>query len=205
VFTAEKETDMDLILITSRAGSYQTIFAKIISSILFAVFVSVWFCILDYVAFYFIYPITGDITAPLYVLQDFAGTPLNISLGTYIFVTSLFKTIGIISVCMCYLFIANMFKNALLPFICSFMVSIGFLICLEIYSNSSHTFLKTCNPFTLIANWELFRKIEFVNVFGLPITSFIFALVMCGLWIVVFGFLLLLTSRKNSVKGKKKI
>jgi hypothetical protein len=201
VFSIEKETDMELLLVTSRNGSLKTVFAKIAASLLFAVAISVWFWALDFTAFALVFGNTSGGALPLYALQDFSGTPLDITAGAYVLFSDVIKTLGVITICMCFSAIAVRAKNALLPFIVSLLSAIGLIYIADIYASSSYTFMKIISPFALLENRTLFRKIEFVNLFGFPVQSYIAAIIIGILWCLVFGVLVCVLSRKNTVKG----
>jgi hypothetical protein len=202
VFAVEKETEMELILLTARYGGYKTAFAKIIASVLFASVVCVWFWALDFATFSIAFSSLDGSSAPLYTLLDFTGGSINISLGTYALLSGLCKTMGVLALCMCFLFIANLFKNALLPFVVSFVACIGFIFGEEALLGSSHVLYKTLNPFILIMNRELFRKTEFVNIAGYPVLSFVTALIAAALWILLFGLLIVKLYHRNTATGK---
>ena len=51
VFVAEKETEMDTLLLTTKSGGFKTVLAKLISSILFVCGICVWFWLVDFIAF----------------------------------------------------------------------------------------------------------------------------------------------------------
>jgi hypothetical protein len=201
VFSAEKETEMELILLTSRHGGYKTAFAKMIASVLFASAVCVWFWALDFVAFSMAFSSFEGAAAPLYTLLDFTGASINVSLGIYALLSGLCKTMGIFALCMCFLLIASLFKNALLPFIVSIVVCVGFIFGEESLLGSSHVLLKTLNPFILIMNRELFRKTEFVNIAGYPVPGYVISLAVAALWILLFGALVMQFYRKNTAAG----
>lgn len=51
VFLSEKETEMDTLLLTTKAGGVKTVWAKLMASVLFVVGVCFWFWIVDFVSF----------------------------------------------------------------------------------------------------------------------------------------------------------
>jgi hypothetical protein len=204
VFATEKETEMELLLLTARSGGHKTIFAKIAASLLFAAAICVWFWLLDFAAYSVSFGTLAGADMPVYSLRDFANSPLEMPLGAYAFISSISKTIGIIAICLCFLFIANLFKNALLPFIVSTLSAIAMIFYGEMLWGSSHVLLKAINPFALVVNRELFRKTEFIDVFGFPVLSYIFAFIAGAIWILVFGALTVRLSQKNTVGLKER-
>lgn len=183
VFVTEKETEMDLILSTSKFGGKETVNAKILSSFLYLVVISIWFYIIDFLAFSYFYGFTG-LTNDLYALRDFMLTPLNIKMWQFILLSAAVKTIGLLAVSTLILFFSAIFRKALLPYILS--LATIFLLMLV----NEFTAVKFINPIELIVNRELFRNTAFINVLGFPVQEFIGVIVSV---LFLAGFFILTT------------
>lgn len=203
VFVSEKETEMDVLLLTTKAGGTKTVVAKIITSAIFVCVVCSWFWLLDFAAFATIYGSLEATFSPLYAIENFANSSISISLGTYAVLSNLVKTAGILVLSLVFLLISTLFKNALFPFIMSLFATFGFIYMQEMYMGSGRILLKVLNPFVLVVNRELFRKTEFVNLFGYPVISYVPALLFAFAWgtICILGMMILV--RKNTVNRRR--
>ncbi|MEK4005048.1 ABC transporter permease [Paenibacillus sp. FSL H3-0333] len=205
VFLSEKETEMDSLLMTTKTGGFKVLYAKLWASGLFICLISIWFWFLDYTTFYLIYGSKGGSSSPLYALEDFVHTPLNISLGQYALLYSFFKTMGMIVAGLSFLFISNLFRNALIPFLSGLTLIIVCTYMQEAFAGPGHMLLKLLNPFVLVVNRDLFRKAEFIALLGYPIPSYIAAGVLTVSWGIVFLYGIKLSAKKNAMlKGSRK-
>lgn len=202
VFVSEKQTEMDALLLTTKYGGAKTVAAKLLSSALFVIAICTWFWLLDFFAFSAVFSSFKGALAPLYAVKNFANTPLNLSLGQYAFRSSVVKTVGMLVLGVGVLLLSSSFKNALFPFVISLAGVFGLILWQGAFMNSGHLWPKVTNPFVLMVNRELFRKAEFVNLFGLPVPSYLAALLMAILWAGTFMGLLVVTMRKSEVTGK---
>lgn len=203
VFVSEKETEMDVLLLTTKAGGTKTVVAKIMTSAIFVCVVCSWFWLLDFAAFATIFRSLEATFSPLYAIENFANASISISLGTYAVLSILVKTAGILVLSLVFLLISTLFKNALFPFIMSLFATFGFIYMQEMYMGSGRILLKVLNPFVLVVNRELFRKTEFVNLFGYPVISYVLALLFALAWgtICILGIMIIV--RKNTVNRRR--
>lgn len=199
VFVSEKETEMDVLLLTTKAGGTKTVVVKMVVSAIFVGVVSLWFWLLDFVAFSSIYGSLEATFSPLYAIVNFANASVGVSLGTYAILSNLVKTMGILVLAFVFLLVSTFFKNALFPFIISLLVTFGFIYMQEMFMGSGRIWLKVLNPFVLVVNRELFRKTEFANVLGYPVISYLLALLLAAAWLIVCILAILLFIRKNTV------
>ncbi len=202
VFVSEKQTEMDVLLLTTEYGGAKTVAAKLLSSALFVIAVCTWFWLLDFFAFSAVFGSFKGALAPLYAVKNFSDTPLSLSLGQYALLSGTVKTAGMLVLGAAILLLSNLFKNALFPFAVSLVGAFGLILWQGQFINSGHLWAKVTNPFVLMVNRELFRKTEFANLFGLPVPSYLAALLMAILWAGIFMGLLVVTMRKSEVTGK---
>lgn len=207
VFLSEKETEMDILLLTTKAGGAKTVWAKLIASALFVCSVSFWFWFVDFAAFSVIFGSWDAASSPLYVLEDFIHASLNVSLGQYAALSALVKTVGILVFALAFLLISCLFRNALIPFIVGLFTSLGCIYLEEVYMGSGRVLLKIINPFVLIVNRELFRKAEFVPLMDHPLQSYIAAFLFAAIWGVLLFCAIMILVRKNAWRkgGDKRV
>ena len=202
VFVSEKETEMNVLLLTTKAGGTKTVVAKIMSSAIFVCIVCFWFWFIDFASFSIIYGSLEATFSPIYAIENFANSSIGISLGTYAILSNLLKTVGILVLCLVYLLISTFFKNTLPPFIISLLATFGFIYLQEMYMGSGRILLKILNPFVLVINRELFRKTEFLNFFGYPVISHIPATLLTVALGVLCIWGIMVLARKNTVNRK---
>ncbi|WP_312279490.1 ABC transporter permease [Oscillibacter sp.] len=202
VFVSEKESEMDTLLLTTKHGGSKTIVGKLVSSALFVIGVCTWFWLFDFAVFSTVFGSVEGAAAPLYAIKSFADTSLNLTLGQYALLSGVFKTMGMLALGVGILLLSSLFKNSLLPFALSLAGAFGLIYWQGAFMGSGYLWVKVTNPFVLMVNRELFRKTEFVNLFGFPIPSYIMAMLMAILWGVAFSVILVVTVRKSAVVGK---
>lgn len=202
VFVSEKESEMDTLLLTTKFGGRKTIAAKLISSALFVISICTWFWLFDFVVFSAMFGSFEGAVSPLYAIKSFADTPLNLTLGQYALLSGTMKTVGMLALGVSILLLSSLFKNALLPFALSLAGTFGLIYWQGIFTGSGFLWAKVTNPFMLMINREFFRKMEFLNLFGLPVPSYIMAILTAVFWGIAFAVLLVLTTRKSTVVGK---
>lgn len=197
VFVAEKETEMDLILSTSKKGGKETVNAKILSSFLYVIVISVWFYMVDFLAFSYFYGLTG-LNNQLYALKDFMLTPLNVKMWGFILLSAVVKIIGLLTVSSIILFLSSIFRRTLLPYI----LSLGTIFLLMLVNE--FTKVKFINPIELIANREMFKNTDFINILGFPVHEFIVVILSVMLFAVAFVLATKMIIKKNACLSKVK-
>lgn len=207
VFLSEKETEMDTLMLTTKAGGARTVWAKLIASTLFVCGVCFWFWMVDFVSFSIIFGSWDAASSPLYALEDFIHASLNVSLGQYAVLSAMLKTAGMLVFALTFLLISCLFRNALIPFISSLLTAFGCIYLEEAYMGSGRVLFKIINPFVLIVNRELFRKAEFISLGGYPLPSYIAAIMFAAVWGAAMLCGIMIFMRKNALRtgGEKRV
>ncbi|MFD1904794.1 hypothetical protein ACFSQ7_13200 [Paenibacillus rhizoplanae] len=159
VFLSEKETEMDSLLMTTKTGGFKILYAKLWASGLFICLVSMWFWFLDYTTFYLIYGSKGGSSSPLYALEDFCPyAAKHKSWPICTFYTHFFKKNNgsDCSRLVVFLFISNLFRNALIPFLSGLALINVCTYMQEAFAGPGHMLLKLLNPLVLVVNRDLF-------------------------------------------------
>jgi hypothetical protein len=207
VFVLEKETEMDTLILTTKAGGSKTVLAKIFSSVIFVCVICCWFWLVDFAAFSAFFGSLEAAEIPLYGIENFTNASINVNLGQYVILSSFVKTVGMLVIGMASLLLSCIFKNTLLPFIISLSGTILLVYIQELSMGSGHVLLKVINPFVLIVNRELFRKTEFVNLFNFPVLSYILALFFAVAWGagLVVGIAILVRKNTNCKRRRGRV
>lgn len=204
VFVKEKETQMELLLLTSPSGGRQTCAAKIIAVSIFSSGIVLWFSLLDFIGFCIAFHSGEGGNLSIYAINNFAASPLDISLLQYVLLSVGVKTLGMWTLCMGMLAFSMKWRTALFPF----AINLSVLLVLifqgadrQFYSN---IWEKILNPYALLVNRTLFAKTEFVDCFGYPILGYQAAVtisVLLGIVFIVIIFLFYVHNQHDSAGG----
>lgn len=175
MFVTERETDMFMLLRTTKSGSGTTVAAKLTASMLFAAAVCSAFFGQDFLSIYFASPRNTALQSPIYALRAFESTGLNMTVGQYFLWSAAIKTLGVLACCTAILLISSLFKQTLGVFFSGVALLLG-LTALQEFSDGKLA-LRWFNPLELVIARELVYRDAFVNVFGLPVRLHIFVTV----------------------------
>lgn len=164
-FTGEKELDMDVIIQTCKNGAHKTVFAKKHASLIFAVIVSLYFYILDYICFMLVAHLDG-LSAPIYQLKQYAFCPLSMNVWQFCLFSLLIKISGCCIFTMLFIFVSSVSSEIIL----SFSVNAGISFFLIGFADSSWSVL---NPISFLSNIKYFNSLVTLNFFGYPIRNYI--------------------------------
>lgn len=198
VFISEKESGMEHLLLTTRQGGRRTTMAKLIASSLFITMVSLWFWLTDFFGFAMIYGTLDGGSLPVYALENFVQSAVEMPLAQYALASIAVKTLGGVIVGFIFLFLSQFFRSALLPYVLGLLTIFVLAWLYGAYASSSHLLLKICNPFILLQCRTVFRVTEFVNFFGIPLLSYQAALLIGAVWYVLLTLAVSTLVRKNA-------
>ncbi len=197
-FVCEKETQMEMLLLTSFNGGKKTAFAKIAAVTLFVTSASIWFSALDYIGFALSFGTTEGYNLPLYAIENFSTAAVNCNLLQYGVLSAVTRAIGIWTMSMAFLLVSMFWRNTLVPFVVSFGAALCLMILGASQSLTSNIWLKVINPYSLLANRILFGKTEFIGFAGYPIHSFLAAIIFAILTgLAVITAMMILSKRNN--------
>lgn len=187
VFVGERETKMDQLLPSFKKGGARLVWTKILFTFSVVLFVSLWFFIWDLVGFSLFTPLRG-FDAPLFALQDFQFTPLNLEVYQYIFLGFILKTMGIGTLISLVLLASRVFKKIIYAFgISAGVILVPYLS--QFVAKGSFRFFELVNPALLIKNRYLFMVFSVQDFLGYPVSTVTFAvaanIVITGIIIIV--------------------
>ena len=113
VIIKENETEMNLLLKTSTRGRTETFVAKMIASILFLIFICLLFSVEDYILFAANFGNMDAFLEPIYMLEGFKDTLLNINLFSFYGVCIGSRMLGIIAIGTMFMLVSLLGKNSL--------------------------------------------------------------------------------------------
>lgn len=182
VFIKDKETEMIILLKTSSRGQTETFVSKMIACILFLSCICILFSVEDYMLFTFGFGNMDAFSEPIYMLEGFADSLLNINLILfYCGICMMSRILGVIVIGIMFMIGSLYGKNSLQVI----LVNMGILMGLAgMYSISEDT-SKLVNPLILFYGRKLFMKPNFVNVFGYPLADSVIIYIFSAFLIVV--------------------
>ena len=172
VFVTERETDMYMLLRTTKNGAGSTVVAKLMASLLFVVIVCAAFFGQDFLSIYFVSPRNTALQSPIYALRAFESTHMTMSVGQYFLWAAVMKTLGIFACCTAILLISSLFKQTLGAFFTGIALLLGFTALQEF--SGGKLALRWFDPIELVMFRELVYRDTFVNVLGVPMRLHIF-------------------------------
>lgn len=196
-FVCEKETQMDMLLLTNLGGGKKTTLAKIAAATLFVMSVAIWFSVLDYIGFALSFGTTQGHNLPLYAVSNFSTAAVNCNLLQYSVLSAVTRAIGVWTISMMFLLISMFWHNALVPFVADFGTALCLIITGASRSHSSNVWLKIINPYSLLTNRILFGKTEFINFAGYPIQSFPAAIIFAVIVGLAVMMVMAVLSKRN--------
>jgi len=198
VWITEKETEMDVLLLTATAGGSKTFWAKIIASVVFMCMLCFWFWTVDFATFAIVYDGSLEAAlAPMYAIENYIHAALNINLLSYSLLSACVKTAGIIVIGLGFLLASCSFRSALVPYVICLIALFSLIYWDEALMGSGRVWAKVVNPLILVTNQELFGRMEFVPLFGFPLPSYIAASAAGFIWMILFLGGMWLLIRKN--------
>lgn len=172
VFVTEKETEMGMLLRTTRRGGVATVAAKLTASLLFTVMVCALFFAED---FWVLQLLSGRYEAignPVYALRFFEITPLTLTVGQYFLWAAVIKTLGMLCCGCVILLVSCLVKRSLAAFLASFAALMAGVLLQEF--GGGMTALKWCNPLELVIVRETVNRDVYVNLFGHAVQLHVF-------------------------------
>ena len=175
VFVLEKETDMFMLLRTTKNGTGSIVAAKLTAAILFVFVTCVTFFGQDFLSIYLASSRNEALTSPVYALRALESTGLNMTIGQYFLWVATIKTLGVMVCCAMILLVSSLFKQTLGAFFTSLALILGSIALQEFCQGK--LLLRWFNPIELVIGRELVFRDTFVNVFGMPVRLHNFVLV----------------------------
>ncbi len=174
VFVTERETEMYMLLRTSKMGGGATVAAKLIASALFCVVVSLLFFGEDVL---FLLARSGHpeaVKSPVYAIRYLESTPLRMSIGQFQLWTIAVKTLGILG-CGCFILLISCLCRRILT---TFVAGFGWIMALTVVQELSSTryALKWFNPMELVISREIVTETKFVNLLGQPVLIHVYVI-----------------------------
>lgn len=174
VFVTERETEMYMLLRTTRLGGSASAAAKLTASLLYTITVCILFFGEDFLVLQLLSGSWDALHSPIYALRMLETTPLTMTVGQFLFWSWAVKTLGVV-VCGCGILLFSCLTRQVLAAVVS---GFGYLMAMVLLQENARSWpaLKWPNPMELVMVRELAGRTVFVNVLGLPVPLYRFVL-----------------------------
>lgn len=201
VFSGEHESGMRNLQYSTTNGRTQLSIAKISAVSIFIIFICVLFSISDFITFKTVLRLEGY-SAPVYSISDYADTPLQMSIGSFVLVTELIKMIGFLFFGLIICFFSSLIKKSFAVFSAGLVASVGLML-LSAYSNTYLDYINLINPISLITVSVIFKQFNIINIMGTPVFNHTLTLFCCLLGMLSFAVFIIALNNNNTEKTKK--
>lgn len=162
----ERESEMGRFIHTTLRGGQSTTLAKLIVVIVISAIISLYFFVLNQLAFRHMFGWSKAGHLPLYALTSYKYTPLAITISEFYLLTAILKILSLLTLLIVFYNIARFVKSPLSLSVVGIGGGNGLILLSEQLSNGSSPWIKVLNPCSLLTYYSLFSKSEFVCLFG---------------------------------------
>lgn len=204
IFVREQDTEMYMLLRTTKNGSGMTVAAKLATAFLFAVLVCAAFYAEDFLSIYLVSDRNTALSSPIYALPTMERTPLRMSIGMYILCSAGIRTLGVLVFCGMLLLLSCLIRQYLGTMLSGLALLLG---CSVLQDRAGVlALLRWFNPLELVISRDLMYDDRFVNLFGYPVRLYLFVFAGLGLvlLLLLFGILLCNRSYHNRLNRRRK-
>lgn len=203
VFVMERETEMYMLLRTTRRGGGTTMAAKSLASLLYLFLICLLFFGSDALMLGLLSGHGEALGNPVYAIRLLENTPLTMTIGTYLLWATAVKSLGVVTCGMIVLFLSCLCKKVLFAFLGS--LGVLFLLVLLQEIAAARTALRWFNPLELVMVRDLTREIGYVNLFGQPVQVYGFVLGGVILVMVLLAGAILRFNPGNMERGRSHV
>ena len=203
VFVMERETEMYMLLRTTRRGGGTTMAAKSLASLLYLFLICLLFFGSDALMLGLLSGHGEALGNPVYAIRLLENTPLTMTIGTYLLWATAVKSLGVVACGMIVLLLSCLCKKVLFAFLGS--LGVLFLLVLLQEIAAARTALRWFNPLELVMVRDLTREIGYVNLFGQPVQVYGFVLGGVILVMVLLAGAILRFNPGNMERGRSHV
>ena len=203
VFVMERETEMYMLLRTTRRGGGTTMAAKSLASLLYLFLICLLFFGSDALMLGLLSGHGEALGNPVYAIRLLENTPLTMTIGTYLLWATAVKSLGVVACGMIVLLLSCLCKKVLFAFLGS--LGVLFLLVLLQEIAAARTALRWFNPLELVMVRDLTREIGYVNLLGQPVQVYGFVLGGVILVMVLLAGAILRFNPGNMERGRSHV
>lgn len=201
IYVNEKKIKMNELILTCDKGDINYIYSKIIAVFIFVFFLISIFSIENFLLEKIYYNLSGY-NMPLYSIEAYQNTPLNISILSFYLLLNSLKILGAFNFSLILMLLSLISKKVVIPFLVS-----CFFIVISIFSSAyfnsiylGKAIIALINPFTLLRGEKLFIDLFSLNIFN----KFYFSPVIAIVANIFFTITLILIFKRLGMNKEKR-
>lgn len=197
VFSGERESKMETLIVTSRYGKRKTFISKIIASIIVTIVISITFIVEDFVLFTHVFNLKG-MSEPIYSVEEMKYCMMDVSIIKYIFILNMYKIIGMICISGIVLLASALAGSNLLSIVSSVLFILPFIVFNDRDIACNVIRLLQVNGDLMCMKSKFFMGRSFIYVYFCLFTSLI---ILGIIWLVIF----IIENYYNHLFGRERV
>ncbi|RDU24899.1 hypothetical protein [Anaerosacchariphilus polymeriproducens] len=164
VFGQEYETNMNVLLLSSKKGRIKSTIIKMMASLCCGAFITLWFCLVDWLTYHLLCGFEG-LDNPIWALPSFKESFLNSTITHFMLSEILLRVLAVIVIVLSLLILSLLLKKPLYVG-GSFLVLLGgwyLLSRLSVQSDMLKSLVGLCNPVCLYLNKQLYQEFHYLE------------------------------------------
>lgn len=196
IYAGDNETGMLPLMRSTTMGRVRLSNAKQTAMVIYICIVCILFFICDFVMFLWCLRLRG-IANPIYSMSSFEYSPLIISIGEFMVLSSLLKYFGFVCFGLVSCVFSSLLKKAYMVFVADFAICICFMF-MSVYSGGVLDYLNLINPINMLLCRNMFSSFNVINIFDTPVFKYVISFVCTALFVCVLSVLTNLLNNTNS-------
>lgn len=196
LYAGENETGMLALMRSTPMGRLRLSNAKQTAMVIYTGAVCMLFFVCDLLMFLWCLRLRG-IANPVYSMSSFEYSPLIISIGNFIILSSLLKYLGFVCFALISCVFSSLLKKAYMVFVADFVVCICFMF-MSVYSGGVLDYLNLINPINMLLCRDMFSSFNVVNIFDTPVFRYVISFICTALFVCILSVFINLLNNTNS-------
>ncbi len=196
LYAGENETGMLPLMRSTPMGRVTLSNAKLNAMMMFLCIVSILFFVCDFVMFFLCLRLRG-ISNPVYSMSGFEYSPLVISIGNFMILSSLLKYLGFVCFSLISCVFSSLLKKSYMVLVADFGTCICFMA-MSVYSGGGLDYLNLINPINMLLCRDMFSTFNVVNIFDTPVFRYIISFICTALFVCILSVFINLLNNTNS-------
>lgn len=196
LYAGENEAGMLTLMRSTTMGRVRLSNAKQTAMVIFIGVVCILFFVCDFLMFLWCARPRG-MANPLYSISSFEYTPLIISIGEFMVLSSLLKYFGFVCFGLVSCVFSSLLKKAYMVFVTDFAICICFMF-MSVYSGGVLDYLNLINPINMLLCRNMFSSFNVINIFDTSVFKYVISFVCTALFVCVLSVLTNLLNNTNS-------
>ena len=200
IFAGEKESSAMSLILSSPKGRVPLCAAKQLTAVIFTSVVCALFFVCDFLVFLWRVRFRG-LGEPVYSMQSFEFSPLNISVIGLVVVLLILKYLGVLCFTMLACAFSSVFDRSYMAFLASVLTCFGLMV-VSAYSGGAFEYINAFNPINVIIGRNLLSDFYVINIFGEPVFKYVIYIAGTAFFAVLLSAASFAVNNPNTVSGR---